>query len=178
MPAYSKKVILAFFAKADAATTKHEKGKALEDLVCYLFEKVPGMSITQRNVKNAFESEEIDVAFFNEQHPAGLKFLSNFLLVECKNWSGTVGSKEVGWFAWKIETRSLDFGILIAANGITGSEEDGKQAHDTASKYLAKGIRLVVITRQEIEHLKTSNDLVTLIKTKVCQLIVSGTVWP
>jgi hypothetical protein len=178
MAVYSKKVIHNFFAKADAATTKNVKGKALEDLVCYLFEKIPGMSITQRNVKNAFETEEIDVAFFNEQHTAGLKFLSNILLVECKNWSGAVGSIEVQWFASKIENRSLDFGILVAANGITGSAEDGKQAHDIASKSLMKGIRLVVVTRQEIENLKTSKDLVTLIKTKVCQLIVSGTVWP
>lgn len=178
MPAYSKKQILDFFMKADTATTKGAKGKALEDLVCYLFEKVPGLSITQRNVKNAFETEEIDVAFFNEQHRAGLKFLNSILLVECKNWSGTVGSIEVAWFVTKVASRSLDFGILIAANGITGSADDGRQAHDIASKALARGIRLVVITRQEIEALQTSKDLVTLIKTKVCQLIVSGTVWP
>jgi hypothetical protein len=98
--------------------------------------------------------------------------------VECKNWSGTVGSVEVAWFVTKIENRSLDFGILVAAKGITGSADDGRQAHDVASKALARGIRLVVITRQEIEDLKASKDLVTLIKTKMCQLIVSGTVWP
>src|SRR5437660_967912 len=116
MAAYSKKTILDSFAKADAATKMSDKGKALEDLICYLFEKVPGVSLTFRNVKNTFDSEEIDIAFFNEKHSAGLNFLSNFLLVECKNWSEPVGSKEVAWFIWKIESRSLDFGVLVAAN--------------------------------------------------------------
>ncbi len=178
MPAYSKKVIADHFAKSDAATMSADKGKPLEDLVCYLFEQVPGMTLTQRNMKNVADTEEIDVAFFNEQHAAGLKFLSNFILVECKNWTGTVGSIDVSWFLTKIENRSLDFGILIAANGITGSVDDGKQAHDIASKALARGIRLVVITRKEIEDLQTTKDLVTLVKRKICQLIVSGTVWP
>ncbi len=178
MPAYSKRTILDYLARADAATTNNDKGRALEDLVCYLFEKIPGVSLTQRNVKNTFDSEEINVAFFNEQHPAGLKFLDNFILAECKNWSGAVGSSEVAWFLSKIANRSLDFGILIAANGVTGNADDAKQAHDIASKALARGVRLVVITRQEIEALQASKDLVTLIKTKVCQLILSGTVWP
>jgi hypothetical protein len=178
MPAYSRNTIKKHFDRADAAATTSEKGKALEDLVCYLFEQIPGMSITQRNVMNVFDTEEIDVAFFNEQRPAGLKFLTNFILVECKNWSGPVGSIEVAWFLTKIEHRALDFGILVAANGITGSADDSKQAHDIASKALAKGIRLVVITRAEVLALRTSKDLVTLIKTKICQLIASGTVWP
>jgi len=178
MPGYSKRTIRGYFARADRATTTSSKGKALEDLICYLFEKVPGLSITQRNVTNRFESEEIDVAFFNDQHPAGLKAFDPVILVECKNWSSPVGSTEVVRFKDKIESRALNFGILIAANGITGSAEDGKHAHDIVSKALARGIRLVVLTREEIEALRTSKELVTLLKTKVCQLIVSGTVWP
>jgi hypothetical protein len=178
MAAFSKKTILGFFTRSDAATTTAAKGKELEDVVCYLFEKVPGLSISQRNEKNAFDNEEIDVAFFNDQSPAGLKFLNLLFLVECKNWSKPVGSIEMAWFAWKIESRSLDFGILVAANGVTGSAEDGKEVHDIASKALAKGIWLIVITRDEIMAMQTSKNLVKLIKQKLCQLVVSGTVWP
>jgi hypothetical protein len=43
---------------------------------------------------------------------------------------------------------------------------------------LADNIRLIVITRTEIEALGTSEELVRSIKEKVCQLVVSGTVWP
>lgn len=178
MPAYSQKVIQQFLQQVDHASSASAKGKALEDLTCYLFEKMPGIGAPARNQLNKFESEEIDIAFLNEQHPAGLKHFNPFLLVECKNWSSPVGSLEVAWFLQKIARRALDFGILIAAQGITGSAEDGKQAHKIVSDFLAKGIRLVVITRAEIETFKTTKDLVTLIKKKVCQLIVSETIWP
>jgi hypothetical protein len=150
----------------------------LEDLTCYLFEKIPGVTVSQRNEKNAFASEEIDVAFWNEQHPNGLRQFDPILLVECKNWSQPVGSLEVSWFLTKLENRGLDFGILVAARGITGSAEDRKEAHDVVSKALAKRIRLVVIPREEIDVLADSEALVHLIKTKLCQLIVTGTVWP
>ncbi len=170
MAAYSKKAILEFLAKGDAATTTSEKGKALEDLICYLFEKIPGLSLTERNVKNAYESEEIDVAFFNDQHAAGLKFLSQILIVECKNWNTPVGSSQVDWLASKVRRRSLECGILVAANGITGDEADGKAAQDIVKAALMEGIRLLVITREHIEGLQSTKDLVTLLKRKMLQL--------
>ena len=179
MARYSQKVIRQFFSRADDPTaTMPQKGKALEDLSCYLFEKIPGVSLSQRNVLNTFHSEELDVAFWNDQYTTGLKSFNAIILVECKNWSTPVGSSEVTTFVAKIENRALDFGILIAAKGITGSATDSKQAHDIVSKALARGIRLVVITRAEIESLQTSEELVSKIKEKVCQLVVSGTVWP
>ncbi len=178
MPSYSLRTIRQHFRRADRATTTADKGKALEDLACYLFEKVPGLSLSQRNVKNVYDTEEIDVSFWNEQYPSGLKSLDAVLLVECKNWSNPVGSIEVNWFLTKIQNRSLDFGILIAANGITGNTADKKEAHDVVSKALARGIRMVLLTRDEIENLKSSGELVTLIKQKICQLVVTGTVWP
>jgi hypothetical protein len=163
---------------ADQAKTPDAKGKACEDLAGYLFESIPGISISHRNALNVFESEEIDVAFWNEQHPKGLKSLDATLLIECKNWSTTVGSPEVTSFITKLRNRSLDFGILIAAKGITGNPADGDRAHHQVSLALSQKIRLIVITRKEIENLKSAAELVVLIKTKVCQLIVSGTVWP
>jgi hypothetical protein len=178
MPSYDRKKIRKFFRSTDRALTVDDKGKALEDLSCYVFGRVPGLRLSQRNEKNRYETEEIDVAFWNEQDANGLKAFDPILLVECKNWSKPVGSEQVAWFLTKIENRSLDFGILLAANGITGSAEDGKQAHDLVSKALMKKIRMIVITRAEIEALTHTDELVILIKTKLCQLVVSGTVWP
>ena len=178
MPIYSRKKILQLLEAADAATTTDEKGKQFEVLIEYVFAKIPGLSLPQRDLLNRFESEEIDVAFFNDQHAKGLKFFDANLLIECKNWSGTVGSKEVGTFISKVRNRGLDFGILVAANGITGSAEDGRQAHHQVALALKDRIQIIVITRAEIEGLRTTDELVTMIKTKVCQLIASGTVWP
>ncbi len=67
MARISNKKIKDFFTIGDTATTTTEKGKALEDLTCYVFDKIPGISVTARNELNMFDTEEIDVAFWNEQ---------------------------------------------------------------------------------------------------------------
>lgn len=178
MAAYSRAQIRKYLRAADAATTNDAKGQFFEDLICYLFEKIPGVGLPQRDVLNRSQSEEIDIAFFNAQHKKGLISFNYFLLIECKNWSGAVGSVDVGAFISKLRNRGLEFGILIAANGITGNAQDGKQAHHQATMALKDKIQIVVITRAEIEALKTTDDLVVLIRKKVCQLLASGTVWP
>src|SRR5258708_29586173 len=103
MPAYDKTVIQGLLAAADGAATNDAKGKALEDLACYLFGQIPGVSITERNPLNAFATEEIDVALWNEQDPAGLKAFNAGILVECKFWSKPVGSEQVAGFLKNIE---------------------------------------------------------------------------
>ncbi len=159
----------------DNAATTTEKGKALEDLICYIFGKIPGISVTRRNTLNQFQSEEIDVAFWNRPHHNGLYFLQNIILVECKNWSQPLGSDEVGWFDAKLRRRAQPFGILVAANGITGNAADKTAAHDVISAALTEGRQFVVITRQEIETLTESTELVELIQNKLCELAVAGT---
>ena len=164
-----------FLAIGDNAATTAEKGQAFEDLICYLFSKIPGISVTRRNTLNQFGSEEIDVAFWNRANPNGLYFLQNKILVECKNWSQPLGSNEVSWFDAKLRRRAQPFGILIAANGITGNATDKTAAHDVISAALAEKRQFVVITRQEIGNLSLSIQLVELIQSKLCDLAVAGT---
>jgi hypothetical protein len=95
--------------------------------------------------------------------------------VECKSWSKPVGSEHVAWFLSKIENRGLDFGILLAMSGITGDARDKGQVHYEVAMALPKKIRIVVITRAEIEALSTTEELVVLIRRKVCQL--AGYCW-
>src|SRR5579864_4839579 len=90
------------------ANTNYHKGKALEDLICFLFEAVPGI-MTRRNKKNIFETEEVDVFLWNEFFPGGLPSpaFPPHILVECKNWSEKVSSREVSWFDTKLRDRGL-----------------------------------------------------------------------
>lgn len=163
--------------RGDTATTTINKGRALEDLICYVFEKVPGIEVTKRNQLNTFHSEELDVAFWNRRSPSGLYFTSNIVLVECKNWSQPLGSIEVNWFDSKLRARSQDFGILVAANGITGSAQDKTAAHQTITQSLQDGRKLVVLTRSEIEQFRNSTQVVELIQAKLCELAVCGTLF-
>src|SRR6266568_1388007 len=152
----------------DSATTNHHKGKAFEDLICFLFETVPGIT-TRRNKKNVFETEEVDVFLWNEFFPGGLPSpaFPPWILVECKNWSVKVDSMNVNWFDSKLKSRGLSLGILIAAQGITGDPQRLTDAHHIITQALPEGRRIIVITRKDIEDLTSTSDLVRLLKEKL-----------
>jgi Restriction endonuclease len=175
MPSISRTTIEAYVADGANGATTADQGRALEDLICYVFAQVPGISITRRNELNAFRTEEIDVALWNDGHPDGFFFLPNVILVECKNWSHRVSSAELSWFEAKLRNRGLDFGILVAAKGITGDPEGMTAAHSIVASALREGRRLVVITSDEFLRLTDSLQLVRLVKEKLCDLAVKGT---
>jgi hypothetical protein len=162
-------------ARVAAAAGANEKGRALEDFICYLFPLVPGVEIAERNTLNAFDTEEVDVALWNNRNRRGLYFLPNLLLVESKNWSHACGSQEVSYFVNRLRHRGCDHGLLIAANGVTGSAEDLTRAHFEIATALAEGIRVLVVTSAELENLTSSDEMVALLKKKLCQLVVAGT---
>jgi hypothetical protein len=178
MARISRARVKALLSAGDAATVTSEKGRALEELICYVFGRVPGISVTRRNALNVFHTEEVDVAFWNEQEGDGLPFLPNILLVECKNWSSAVSSEELAWFDRKIQDRGQSFGILVAAGGVTGAPEERTRAHSIIAGALRERRQLVVITRKEIEALADTTQLVRLIKEKLCDLAVVGTILP
>ena len=117
------KRVRGYFASGQNGATTSVRGQAMEDLVCYVFSCLPGIEIVQRNALNAFKTEEVDVALWNRGFPTGVPFLPNVILVECKNWRNAVGSQEVAYFATRLRNRGCEYGVLIAANGITGIPE-------------------------------------------------------
>jgi hypothetical protein len=175
MSAISKKKMQDYFDRAKRARKKKNKGKIFEDLVCYLCKCVPGVAIRKRNKLNPFNSEEIDVGLWNDRFPRGFHFLPNTILIEAKNWSSPVGSKEVTTFIAKLEARGLEFGFLIALNGVTGEGADIQAAREIIRHALGKKIRLVVIKKADIENFKSGADFVELVKERLCELAASGT---
>ena len=162
---------------ADQAKTPDAKGKACEDLAGYLFESIPGISISHRNALNVFESEEIDVAFWNEGDPDGLRLFDLILLVECKNWTARAGYPELALFNDKLRSRGRPLGIFVSAAGITGDPASRTAAHEVLNGALREGREIIVMTRREIEDLGDTDELVLLLKKKRAQLAVSGTIF-
>ncbi len=178
MAQLSQSRIQDYFARGDSATTTKDKGDALEDLIVYLFEQIPGMSARFRNQRNPFGTEEIDIAFWNDKAPDGLYFLPDTVLVECKNWSHPVDYDTLVGFDAKLRNRAQQVGILIATNGITGNPTFRTDAYSVITNALAQQRRLIVLTRVEIETLTDTADIVLLFKTKLLQLAASGTIFP
>jgi hypothetical protein len=175
--AIDRTYVAKLLADGDDAPTMTARGRALEDLIVYLFELVPGIILTQRNVLNAFEAEEIDVAFWNDGDSAGLRLFDHILLVECKNWTARVGYPELALFNDKLRSRGRPLGVFVAAVGITGDPASRTAAHEVLNGALREGREIIVLTRREIEDLCDTDELVLLLKKKRAQLAVSGTIF-
>lgn len=176
MPIIDQAAMQGFVDTGNNAATTTQQGRAFENMICYVFEQVPGVSITRRNEFNAFDTEEIDVALWNETFSDGFFFLPNLILVECKNWSHRVGSADVNWFDTKLRNRGLDFGIMVSSKGITGQARDLTAAHSIVAAALRERRRFVVLTTDELLGLADTDALVLLIKEKLCDLAVRGTI--
>jgi hypothetical protein len=177
MTAIDPSHVAKLLAEGDCATTTTARGRALEDLIIYLFELIPGIAVTARNTLNAFQAEEIDVAFWNDGDPAGLRFFDHIVLVECKNWTARAGYPELAVFNDKLTSRGRPMGIFVAAAGITGDPAALTAAHGVLSRALQQGREIIVLTRREIGNLADTDDLVLLLKRKRAQLAVSGTIF-
>lgn len=160
------------FAKGDQGSAA-EKGVALENIVVRTFAKIPGIDRRHvwRNKRNAAGSDEIDILLYNWPHRQGLPF-AGYFLVECKNWKDRVDSSTLRTFVDKIRSRHLKVGILVAANGITGDRNGLPAAKDIVrSAFLLDEIIVLVITRAELEALRTVEDLVALLWEKHAELL-------
>lgn len=163
-------------AACQSEANANEKGRLFEDAVSFVLEKLPGVRLQTRDRNSAVGSEEIDLAFWNERQSRSVDFLPNIILVEVKNWSAPVGAPEVTVFEQKVKRRGIDFGILVAAKGISGELSVGNAAHDIIRGALSEGRRIVVLTIADLEPLRTSDDLIHLIQFKLCELVVTSSV--
>lgn len=175
MARYSSRKITTYFNQGDTAATRTEKGEALQNLICYIFGRVPGVSVIGDHELSAFNDEEIDVLIWNRRDARGFYFLPCIFLVECKNWSNAVGSRGVVTFKSTLRSRGCDHGILVAANGISGNSEPPTEAYHEIAMALSEMLHILVITREDIEALRDTNGLVELFQKRLCGLTRKGT---
>jgi len=71
----SQSRIQRFLQAGETAATTTEQGRAYEGLIRYVFETVPGLSVTAQDQLDVFHAQEIDVMLWNEKHAKGLYFL-------------------------------------------------------------------------------------------------------
>lgn len=162
-------------ANVDAAVTANEKGKSFEDLAEYILGTLDGIEVVQRDVNMG--AEEIDLILWNAQVEAVLKPWEGVIPVECKNWSSAVGAPQLDSFIAKIRRRSLKTGILVAANGVTGTYETGDLttpggAAEIIRAALQEGIRVITLTMSDLRAITGTDDLRELIKRRYCGIYV------
>lgn len=161
-------------ANVDAAITNQEKGQSFELVSIYMFEHLNGVDVTEHDIR--MPSEEIDIVLWNAQTEEVLRPWDSVILVECKNWSTAVGASILDNFVNKVRRRSLSTGIFVAANSVTGGfiKGDGTEPGTAGilTSALQDGIRVIVITMDDIRAINSLDDIRALIKKRYCGLYV------
>lgn len=177
MARYSPNRIYRLLDESDNALNVDVKGAKLEELVRYLFAKVPKVSFYASNVLDGVRAHELDVIFTNDIRNSDLYFLDFTIITECKNTADRISSAQVGWFIRKLQDRGVSTGILISLSGITGEANGINNAHSEIINALVRdGIRILVIKREDILAFQTTNDLVALLKRKILSLTIERTI--
>lgn len=171
---YDAGTIASYWAQSASAISTKAKGDALEDLIEYVFGKVPGLLLPTRNSRDPGGVAEIDVAFWNDGHEDGLRQFDRLIAIECKNWDAPVGYAEIILFKEKLRARGQTFGVMVAVSGVTGNSADQTAAYRALYEAQASGLTIIVLTRDDIDALTSAGDLVRLIKEKFLRLCLTG----
>lgn len=152
--------------KAPAPSTT-EKGQRLERLMVWLLSHLPGMTARRTNTFSLDGAQEIDVSFWNDEHPEGFPgATTGRILGECKNWQRPVDSSDVAWFAWKLRLASVSHGVLFAANGITMDGQRRHYAVGVLTRALEEDRTILVLTLDDIAAVSSTADLRSLLIDK------------
>jgi Restriction endonuclease len=171
MARYSQDILIRLLNESDNASTRDLKGAKLEELVRYLFCKIPKVTYYGSNILDGTRAHELDVIFNNDTRYSDLYFLETTLITECKNTANPISSSQVGWFVRKLQDSAATCGILIALSGITGEADGESNAHsEIKTAVLRDKIRILVIRREDILAFRTTADLVALLQRKIMKL--------
>lgn len=177
MAIYSQPKISQLIRESDNAPNTYIKGAKLEELVRYIFCKVPKVTHYESNVLDGVRAHELDVVFNNDTRNSDLYFLDYAIITECKNTGNPVSSAQVGWFIRKLQDRFATSGILISLSGITGERDGISNAHSEIINALTRdNIRILVIKREDILAFRNTDDLVQLLQRKIMKLTINRTI--
>lgn len=156
-----------WWQSAKVETNSNRKGRALEQVLVCLFRSLPGLSEVQSNRRN--NVEEIDLVVANESPDPFWQKLGAILLVECKNWSRSVGPAEVSRLADELRSRPAmsKLGFLVSMGGLSeGTKEKLRLVQ-------AQGMWIVPLQSDDVEQLVLSETRATLLKTMVQRTAVT-----
>jgi CheY-like chemotaxis protein len=140
------------WAAAQAERDKNKKSILLERLVALLLKSIPGFDRLDTRLRNSVE--EIDVLVQNGSTDPFWQKESSYILVECKNWSKHIGTKELRDLWGKMEGRynRCRLALLIAPGGIAPT------VRDLQLRKSEEDMLVVLIGAGDLDNLIRCND--------------------
>jgi Restriction endonuclease len=144
-----------------------EKGRRLERLIAEIFGSIAGLALDAQDVVNAYDTEEMDLYFWNDRERDGLHFLDCPLVVECKGWSQPVSGRELRYFATMLKDKGRRSGIFVALKGLAGRAAARSAGFFHVTTAMAAGQTVLVVTEADLRTLNKTTDLVALLKRRM-----------
>ncbi len=140
------------WAAAQSESDRNRKGTLLERLVALLLKSIPGFDRLDTRLRNSIE--ELDVLVQNGSADPFWQKESPYILVECKNWSKHVGTKELRDLWGKMEGRysRCRLALLLAPGGFTD------EVRDLQLRKSENDMLVVLIGAGDLDHLIRSKD--------------------
>ena len=140
-------------------------GKDLEALAEYLLGCIPGFEVVM-NITTG--DSQVDALVRNRGPRYDFREdLGAYMVVECKDWSKPVSSREVGWFVNKLLTQECKAGILFSSEGITGDATKGGGEVRYAALTLLKAYQragTIVMVLNKTDFQKAASEGTNLIR--------------
>ena len=143
-------------------------GKNLEYLVAYCFMTVPGFKVGHRAL---FKIGEVDIMVSN-QNPSGqpLKWIDDYILIECKDWNAPVGVPQFGNHLTKLLLSHTKVGIIVSRKGISGRGGRAHAARQQLLAYSQSDFVVLDILYTELKYLSSYSSFLELLQGKYEEL--------
>jgi len=152
------------------ATDSQEKGRLLERFMRDAISTIKGLKILDFNAR--LLAEEIDIIVQNNVPEGFWRTIGSPIVVECKNWTKKVGSKEISILSDKMKSISSDvkLGLLVAPNGVSGNWKSNAILKIREKRQ--QGIYIVVLVKEDLEKIATGTHTSKIIEKKFEKLFL------
>ncbi|MFC7166479.1 restriction endonuclease [Halospeciosus flavus] len=147
-----------------------EKGESLEELAALLFDGIEATKTVEQNVYG--ESSEVDVVarYEGKDDYTFFEEYNRYVMVECKNWSKSIGAKQIRDFKGKLQTSNVDLGIFFAQDGVTGGSRGEFALGELDLAFRNEDIAIVVVDDRDLEWIRNGNSFYDLLEKKLYTL--------
>lgn len=149
-------------AAVDTAKSTQEKGDTFEVFANLLLGGIPYLRVRDRKLQTRTGEIDLVVEYLGSNQLTIFDEWSRFILVECKNWSSSVGVSQVRDFKGKMDKAQVDLGIIFARNGLSGDESENalRWIHDYFQR---EGRIILVVGDDQIQQVRRGESFYQLL---------------
>ncbi len=139
-------------------------GETMERLANYLLSCIPGCRTARRQ-----RSYSTDYDIVCSIEGVGVDFrseLGRYFVCECKDWSKPTDFSTIAKFCRVLDSIKSRFGIIFSRYGISGEGRSVDAERELMKVYQDRGMVIVVIDQNDIEHVASGTSFVSLLRAK------------